>query len=136
MLKVVGAGFASLTMLAQAVPMNPTVETVKVSLLAIITAAVLWTARTVFVNRDDTQKIKQLLFGVDGGNGKDGILSELTVLSGNMRAVLHWKMAMDAVEEYEKDMHPGEERRHRTRRLRDTLTEAHRQSGEHSTDID
>lgn len=130
MLKGIGAGFASVAMLAQAVPANPTIEVVKVSLLAIITAAVLWTARTVFVNRDDVQKIKQWLFGVGGKGGAD---SDIEQLQSAMRDVLLWKQTGEIIKNYDKENYNGPDRRHQSRRLGDQLLDAHRHSDEHPT---
>jgi hypothetical protein len=85
----------------------------------------------VFVNRDDTRTIKQILLGRSGTGDKDGLVYDVEQVKREVAELRGWKLAIEVAEKAEKEMYQGEERRHHARRLRDVITERHIHTDEH-----
>lgn len=88
----------------------------------VFVTASLWTARTVFVIRDDVREMKQELFGRDGTNGMRSVVRKS---AERLDLIDARHIAMDAVAEAERDLYEGDDKRHRPRRLADHLREKH-----------
>lgn len=125
----------SSAMLIQAIPVwNPVVEAFKIACLTIITITVGWIARTVFLNRDESRTMKQVLISGSDGTGKDSLVEQFRRMKEDVDEIKGWKRAIEAVEEAERDLYQGEERRHHARRLKDVITERHIHTDEHKRD--
>lgn len=83
-------------------------------------AAALWTARTVFFVRDEVRDLKR---DVSGPNGENGIKSDVKKLTERVDDLEDWQLALEAVARAEREQYHGEERRQRSRRLRDMVLE-------------
>lgn len=87
-------------------------------MLTLTTAGVGWTARTVFVIRDDMRDLKTDVHGRDGTNGIKSMVKQLIT---RVDAIEDRNLVIDAVAEAEKEEYTGDERRHGLRSVRELI---------------
>lgn len=84
-------------------------------LLTLITAGVLWIARTVFLVRDAVRDLKHGMLMLTE------LRTDVRKLSRRVGRLEDFRIALEAVAEAEREQHPGEDRRQGNRRLRDRV---------------
>jgi hypothetical protein len=99
----------------------PIWEVAKGVMLTGITAGVGWIATTLRTIAREQIDQKHILVGVDG---KNGLKSDVRLLVRRVDAIEDRNIAIDAVNEAERQQHPSGERRIGARRLRDVVHEA------------
>jgi hypothetical protein len=96
-------------------------ETIRTISSALTMLASLWVARMVFLLRDDVRDLMRDI----GRDGKDGLKATVALLGDRIDVIEARFIAIDAVEESERQLHDGPNRRHEVRRTRDQILEAH-----------
>lgn len=90
-------------------------EVAKSVMLALITIASLWTARTVFTLRDAVRDLSTTVVGVDGLNAK------MKMVEMRLGKIEERNLKIDAIAQLEREQYDGPERREAIRRMRDHL---------------
>ena len=102
-------------------------EAIKSLLLVFIAGGVTWMCKTLLVMRENFHDLKVEVVGVDG---KNGLKSKVADLLTRVKAIDQRHERLDAIDEYERQQHPGPDRRQGARRLRDIVREADLEPGE------
>lgn len=97
-------------------------EIAKGIMLFVSTSLLAWIATTLRRVEQTLVKHEHILIGVDG---KNGLRSKVAHNDERLDALEKRNIAIDAVAEAERDLHPGPDRRHDARRLRDKIHAAH-----------
>jgi hypothetical protein len=95
-------------------------EAIKSVLLVFIAGGVGWLCRTILEMREGFHDLKVEVKGVDG---KNGLKSKVEALLKQVKAIDDRHAKLDAITEYERQQHPGPDRRKEARRLRDIIRE-------------
>lgn len=80
----------------------------------------LWVLRAILGLRDDVRDVKRDVSGVDGTNG---LKSTVRSMGARLEELEDRQLAIDAIEEHEREQYTGPEKRHRARRFRDLIRE-------------
>ena len=91
-------------------------EVAKGVMLTLTTAGVMWSARTLLSVRDRVRDLSSVVMGRDGSNG---LKSASKDHEERIQIIEERHSNLDAIAEFEKAQHPGPDRRHENRRLRD-----------------
>jgi hypothetical protein len=96
-------------------------ETIRTLSSALTMLASLWVARMVFQLRDDVRDLMRDI----GKDGTDGMKAIVALHGRRLDAIEGRFIAIDAVEEAERNLYEGPEKRHEARRLMDELRQLH-----------
>lgn len=129
---------AALAAIEQALEQSPSWELAKGIALFVSTSGISYGVVLLRKIVASQQRHETILIGVDG---KNGLRSKVDLLITRVDALEDRAIALDAVAEAERHLHPGPDRRIGARRMRDVTHEAlderaRRHSDEHSTEDD
>jgi hypothetical protein len=99
-------------------------ETIRTISSALTMLASLWVARMVFLLRDDVRDLMRDI----GKDGSDGIKAIVALHGRRLDTIEGRFIAIDAVEEAERNLHEGPDKRQTSRRLMDELRQLHERS--------
>lgn len=108
-------------MTAATLELAPLWEIAKGIMLFACTALLTWCAKTLREVLRQLIDHQHILVGVDGTNG---LRSQVRSLQEDVEAIQQRNTRIDAVTEAEQRLHPGPDRRHGARRMRDVTHEA------------